>query len=411
MADQPLLNTYGRLPIVFDHGQGPWLFDTEGHRYLDTFSGIAVCGLGHAHPDITDAIKRQSEKLLHCSNLFHTVAQHQLARQLCDMSGMEGVFLANSGAEANEAAIKLARLYGHNRGIKAPTIVVMERAFHGRTLATLSATGNRRVQAGFEPLVAGFVRVPFNDVRALEAVAASNPNVVAVLLEPVQGEGGVRVADAQWLDQVRLVCDRHKWLMMLDEIQTGNGRSGQFFAFQHFQVTPDVITTAKGLGNGFPIGACLARGEAARTFQPGHHGSTFGGNPLACAVALEVLKVLRRDGLMERAMTLGTRIRTQLEAAFSGVEYIREIRGIGLMIGIEMTADCPELVPLAKTQGLLLNITSERVIRLLPPLTLTEEESDYMVERVIRIIKLYAGDDRAHPRGPSSPGRGGTTRH
>ncbi|WP_404368779.1 aspartate aminotransferase family protein [Marinobacter sp.] len=411
MADQPLLNTYGRLPIIFDHGKGPWLFDTEGHHYFDTFSGIAVCGLGHAHPAITRAIREQSEKLLHCSNLFHTEVQHQLASQLCDMSGMDGVFLANSGAEANEAAIKLARLYGHNRGIEGPVIAVMERAFHGRTLATLTATGNRKVQAGFEPLVRGFIRVPFNDIAALEAVAASNASVVAVLLEPVQGEGGVRMADGQWLKDVRTVCDQHQWLMMLDEVQTGNGRTGHLFAYQHFGVTPDVVTTAKGLGNGFPIGACLARGEAAQTFHPGHHGSTFGGNALACAVALEVLATLRRDGLMERAEELGARIVGQLENEFSGADYIRDIRGIGLMIGIEMTSDCPELVPLAKTQGLLLNITSERVIRLLPPLTLTDAEADFMVEQVVRIIKLHAGDDRKRPRAASFAEGGGDTRH
>ncbi len=411
MADQPLLNTYGRLPIVFDHGQGPWLFDTQGHRYFDTFSGIAVCGLGHAHPAVTEAIRAQSAKLLHCSNLFHTQVQHQLARQLCDLAGMDGVFLANSGAEANEAAIKLARLYGHNRGIDTPTIVVMERSFHGRTLATLTATGHPKVQAGFEPLLSGFLRVPFNDIGALASLAESQRDITAVLLEPVQGEGGLRVADRQWLQEVRSLCDRHDWLLMLDEVQTGNGRCGSLFAYQHFGVTPDVVTTAKGLGNGFPIGACLARGEAARVFRPGHHGSTFGGNALACAASLAVLQTLQQDQLMARATELGGRIIAELRSAFGDADYVRDIRGLGLMIGIEMDSPCPELVPLAKTQGLLLNVTAERVIRLLPPLTLSDEEARYMIDRVIHVIKLYAGDDRQRPRGTPPPDGGGATRH
>ncbi|MDX1799716.1 MAG: aspartate aminotransferase family protein [Marinobacter sp.] len=403
MADQPLLNTYGRLPIVFDHGQGPWLYDTDGHRYFDTFAGIAVCGLGHAHPAVTEAISRQSARLLHCSNLFYTREQRQLARKLCDMADMDGVFLANSGAEANEAAIKLARLYGHQRGIESPVIVVMERAFHGRTLATLTATGNRKVQDGFEPLMPGFIRVPFNDTQALKAVAESDRNIVAVLLEPIQGEGGLAVATAEWLTSVRNLCNEHDWLMMLDEVQTGNGRTGHLFAYQHFGVTPDVVTTAKGLGNGFPIGACLARGQAAHTFAPGHHGSTFGGNALACAAALAVLNTLEQEHLPERAAYLGQRIQSKLRAAFRGVDYVRDIRGIGLMMGIEMASSCPELVPLAKIQGLLLNVTAERVIRLLPPLTLTDDEADYMVEQLVRVIKLHAGDDRLNPRGHGLP--------
>lgn len=401
MADQPLLNTYGRLPIVFDHGQGPWLYDTDGHRYFDTFSGIAVCGLGHAHPAVTEAIIRQSARLLHCSNLFHTNEQRLLARKLCDMAGMDGVFLANSGAEANEAAIKLARLYGHQRGIESPAIIVMERSFHGRTLATLTATGNRKVQAGFEPLMPGFVRVPFNDTPALKAVAEANSSIVAVLVEPIQGEGGLTIAHADWLTDIRNLCDQHDWLMMLDEVQTGNGRTGHTFAYQHFGIMPDVVTTAKGLGNGFPIGACLARGQAATTFGPGHHGSTFGGNALACAVALAVLTTLEKEHLPERAAYLGQRILEKFRNAFQGADYIRDIRGIGLMMGIEMVSPCPELVPLAKIRGLLLNVTAERVIRLLPPLNLTNDEADYMVEQLVKVIKLYAGDDRLNPRGHS----------
>ncbi|TBW57831.1 aspartate aminotransferase family protein [Marinobacter halodurans] len=402
MADQPLLNTYGRLPIVFDHGRGPWLYDVDGNRYLDTFCGIAVTGLGHAHPAVTRAIQDQAARLVHCSNLFHNTAQRTLAGKLCDISGMDGVFFANSGAEANECALKLARLYGHNRGVHSPAIIVMHRSFHGRTLATLTATGNRRVQAGFEPLVSGFIRAPFNDLDAIAAIARSNPNVVAVLAEPVQGEGGVNVADPAWLQGIREVCDHYGWLMMLDEIQTGNGRTGQHFAYQTYGVTPDVVTLAKGLGNGFPIGACLARGEAARTFQPGHHGSTFGGNPLACTAATAVIETLEQDNLLARARSLSERMRTRLGSAFEGAEYVRDIRGLGLMIGIELASPCAELVPLAKTQGLLLNVTAERVIRLLPPLTLSDQEADMMIDQVIRILRLYAGDDH-QPLTPKTP--------
>jgi acetylornithine aminotransferase len=406
MPQQPLLNTYGRLPVVFDRGCGPWLYDVDGQRYLDTFSGIAVCGLGHAHPAVTRAISDQSGKLLHCSNYFHLSGQQALAGKLCEISGMDGVFLANSGAEANEAALKLARLYGHNHGVDSPEIVVMERAFHGRTMATLSATGHRKVQAGFEPLMPGFLRVPFNDLDAIANVAASNPNIVAVLTEPIQGEGGIHVADPAWLQGIREICDHRGWLMMLDEVQTGNGRTGSYFAYQSMGVTPDVVTTAKGLGNGFPIGACLARGEAAQTFQPGHHGSTFGGNALACAAASAVIETIEQDNLLSQARSLGERMLGQLEQAFEGADYVHAIRGKGLMLGIELTEPCAELVPLAKTLGLLLNVTADRVIRLLPPLTLTDEEADFMIAQVIRIVKLYAADDRLTPR-PATGSNGG----
>lgn len=404
MPQQPLLNTYGRLPIVFDRGRGPWLYDIDGQRYLDTFSGIAVCGLGHSHPAITRAISDQAGKLLHCSSFFHLSGQQILAGKLCDLSGMDGAFLANSGAEANEAAIKLARLYGHNRGIAEPVIVVMERAFHGRSLAMLTATGHSKVQAGFEPLIPGFVCVPFNDLDAIANVAASNPNVVAVLAEPIQGEGGIHAADPAWLQGIRELCDHQGWLMMLDEVQTGNGRTGCYFAYQSMGVTPDVVTTAKGLGNGFPIGVCLARGEAARTFEPGHHGSTFGGNALACAAATAVIDTIAKDDLLTRAQYLGERILDQLERAFAGADYVRAIRGKGLMLGIELTEPCAELVPLAKNLGLLLNVTAENVIRLLPPLTLTDDEADFMTDQIIRIVKLYAADDRRTPRAPSDSG-------
>lgn len=398
MAEQPFLNTYGRLPIVFEHGRGPWLYDVEGNRYFDTFSGIAVCGLGHAHPAVTSAISDQAGRLVHCSNLFHSSQQQTLASQLCDVAGMDGVFFANSGSEANEAAIKLARLHGHQNGVHSPSILVMDRSFHGRTLATLTATGNRRVQAGFEPLVSGFVRAPFNDLDAVSAIARSNHNIVAVMLEPLQGEGGVNIADPAWLQGIREICDHHGWLMMLDEVQTGNGRTGNYFAYQSYGVVPDVVTTANGLGNGMPIGACLARGVAARTFQPGHHGSTFGGGALACAAASAVIETIQKEDLAERARQLGERIQGQLEHVFQGADYVRDIRGMGLMIGIELSAPCAELVPLAKTQGLLLNVVAERVIRLLPPLTMTDEEADRLVDHLTRVIKLYAADDRQTPR-------------
>jgi len=398
MADQPLLNTYGRLPVSFERGKGLWLYDTGGQAYLDTFMGIAVCGLGHCHPAVTQAIAQQAGTLEHCSNLFHSTQQQKLARRLCDRTGMDGVFFANSGAEANEAAIKLARHYGHKKGIKTPTIIVMSNAFHGRTLATLTATGNRKVQAGFEPLVSGFVRAPFNDLNAIEAIASANPNVVAVLMEPIQGEGGINIADAAYLQGVRKICDRNQWLLMLDEVQTGNGRTGTYLACEHYQVRPDVVTLAKGLGNGYPIGACLARGHAAEVLGPGSHGSTFGGNPMGCAAALAVLDTLESEQLIDRAAVLGDRILNRLKDYLQGADYIRGVRGRGLMIGIEMKNPCPELVLLAKMQGLLLNITMERVIRLLPPLNMTDGEADDLADQIIRIIKLYAADDRDRPR-------------
>jgi acetylornithine/N-succinyldiaminopimelate aminotransferase len=398
MADQPLLNTYGRLPIAIERGEGIWLLDIKGDRYLDTFTGLAVCGLGHAHPAVSEALAHQSRELTHCSNLFHSPLQHTLAKKLCDLSKMSGVFLTNSGGEANEAAIKLARHYGHQRGIANPTIIVMEHAFHGRTMATLTASGNRKLQAGFEPLLGGFVRVPFNDLEAVENVAASNQNVVAVLVEPIQGEGGVNLADADYLRGLRQLCEHQDWLLMLDEVQSGTGRTGSFFAYEHYGITPDVVTLSQGLGNGFPIGACLARGTAAKVFKPGSHGSTFGGNPLACAAALAVISTLENEHLMARARALGNRIIERLRDRLEGAHYIRDIRGKGLMIGIEMQDPCPELVLLAKTQGLLINITAERVIRLLPALTMTDQEADDMAMRIIRIIKLYTADERERPR-------------
>lgn len=398
MADQPLLNTYGRLPVVFEHGRGMWLYDTEGQRYLDTFTGIAVSGLGHSHPGVARAISHQAERLTHCSNLFHCKLQQELARRVCHLTGMDGAFFANSGAEVNETAIKLARHYGHQRGVTNPSIIVMENAFHGRTLATLTATGNRRVQAGFEPLVSGFARAPYDDVEAVEAIAEANHNIVAVLVEPIQGEGGVAIPDADYLPRLRDVCDRNNWLLMLDEVQTGNARTGTYLACQQVGVEPDVVTLAKGFGNGYPIAACLARGEATQVLGPGSHGSTFGGNPLGCAAALAVLDAMDENVLAERARVLGERLLNRFREHLEGADYIQAIRGQGLMLGIELTEPCSELVLLAKVQGILLNITRERVIRLLPPLTMTDEEADYLADQVIRIIKLYAADDRDRPR-------------
>ena len=388
-----LMSTYNRLPVTFVQGQGAWLTDSEGRRYLDALSGIAVCGLGHAHPALTAALADQAGRLLHVSNLYRIAEQEQLGETLCQLSGMERVFFANSGAEANEAAIKLARLHGRRREIRNPAIVVMENSFHGRTLATLSATGNRKVQAGFEPLVQGFVRVPFDDLQALEAVAENQPDVVAVLVEPIQGEGGIRIPSDDYLAGIRALCDRQGWLMMLDEIQTGMGRSGRYFAFQHGEAVPDVMTLAKGLGNGVPIGACLARGEAATLFAPGHHGSTFGGNPLACRAGLVVCDTLRSADLPARAALLGEKLLDDLNAALGDLEAVQEIRGRGLMIGIELDRPCGELVGMALEAGLLINVTAERVIRLLPPLILSDAEAERLVEILARLVRDFLDRD------------------
>lgn len=398
MSDQPLMNTYGRLPVVFDNGDGPWLFDTDGNKYFDTFCGIAVCGLGHAHPSVTSAIKDQAERLVHCSNLYHTPLQLKLAKKLCDISGMDNVFFANSGAEANEAAIKIARKYGHSKDIHTPTIIVMENAFHGRTMATLTATGNRKAQAGFEPLLGGFVRAPFNDLEAIQNIAKANPSVVAVMLEPVQGEGGLNIATQEFMQGVREICDANEWLLMLDEVQTGNGRTGHYFAAEHYGISADVITTAKGLGNGYPIGACLAKGKAANILVPGSHGSTFGGNPLGCAAALATINEISEHNLSARATELGNKMLNSFREELLHTDYVKDIRGIGLMIGIEMVDPCVALVPIAKSKGLLLNVTSDNTIRLLPPLNLTDVECDFLIDAVVQIIRLYAADDRGGPR-------------
>lgn len=374
-AEYHLMPTYNRLPVAFTHGEGPWLWDAHGRRYLDALAGIAVNGLGHAHPAVTAALCDQARRLIHTSNWYEIPHQAALGARLCQLAGMERAFFANSGAEANEAAIKIARLYGHRRGIETPAIVVMDGSFHGRTLATLSATGNRKVQAGFEPLVTGFRRVPYNDLAALRQVREHDQQVVAVLVEPVLGEGGIQIPDPGYLTGIRALCDEAGWLMMLDEIQTGMCRSGQWFAWQHEGARPDVLTVAKALGNGLPIGACLARGEAADTFHAGNHGSTFGGNPLVSAVALAVIGALEHDQLAARATVLGEIIRGQLQAALAEVAGVRAVRGLGLLIGIELDRPGQPIMERALAQGLLVNVTAERVVRLLPPLILTDDEA------------------------------------
>ena len=382
-----VMNTYGRLPVTFERGEGAWLWDTEGKRYLDALAGVAVCGLGHCHPRFTAALQAQAGKLVHTSNIYGIALQEQLADRLAALSGMDNAFFCNSGCEANEAAIKLARLYGHQKGIEAPAIVVMEHAFHGRTIATLSATGSRKVQAGFEPLVAGFVRVPFDDLEAVRRVAENNRNVVAVLVELIQGEGGINVCHDGYLHGLREICDAHGWLLMLDEVQSGIGRTGKWFAFQHSGVKPDVMPLAKGLGNGVPIGACLAAGAAAQLFKPGNHGSTFGGNPLACAAALATLAIIEDEGLMQNAETMGDFIREQLRERLAGRPGIRDIRGQGMMIGVELEKPCKEIVEHALHAGLLINVTADNVIRLLPPLIYTREHSLHLLDRLVPLIK------------------------
>jgi acetylornithine aminotransferase len=384
------MSNYSRLPVSFVRGEGAWLWDTEGARYLDALSGIAVCGLGHAHPAITRAICEQATQLLHTSNVYGIPHQQALADKLVQLSGMENVFFCNSGTEANEAAIKLARLYGNQRGISVPTIVVMEGAFHGRTLAALTATGNRKAQAGFSPLVEGFIRIPYNDIEALHMLATQQGNnIVAVLVEPVQGEGGVVVPAADYLNQIRAICDQNDWLMMLDEIQTGIGRTGKWFAFQHNGILPDVMTLAKGLGNGIPVGACLARGKAAGLFQAGSHGSTFGGNPFACKVALTVLETIENDNLLPRIQALSARFMQGLQTALADVAAVKVIRNHGLLMGIELDRPCGELVKLALAEHLLINVTAEKVIRLLPPFILSDAQVDEIVDTLSRLIKNF----------------------
>ena len=383
-----LMNTYARLPVTFTHGEGVWLYDENGDAYFDALTGIAVCGLGHAHPAVTQAICDQSSKVIHTSNLYVIAKQQLLGDTLTRLARMDRVFFANSGAEANEASIKLARLYGNRRNIENPTIIVMESSFHGRTMATLSATGNRKVHAGFEPLVQGFVRVPHNDIESIQRLT-DNKSIVAILVEPIQGEGGIHVPDDSYLQKLREICNEQEWLLMLDEVQCGMGRTGKMFAHQHAGITPDVMSLAKALGNGVPIGACLAHGQAAELFAPGNHGTTFGGNPLASAAALAVCETIEKDNLIERAALLGSQLLQGFKAALADTAGIKEIRGKGLMVGIELDHDCPELVKLALEEKLLINVTAGKVIRLLPPLIMTDDQATELVEKLSQLIKRY----------------------
>jgi acetylornithine aminotransferase len=384
-----LMNTYSRLPVTFVKGEGVWLWDDQGQKYLDALAGIAVCSIGHCHPKLVKAISEQAGTLIHTSNLYHIDKQEKLAKKLAILSGLNKSFFCNSGAEANETAIKLARLYGHNKGIDLPTIIVMENSFHGRTMATLTASGNRKVQAGFEPLLTGFARVPFNDLEAITQVSMHNKNVVAILVEPYQGEGGINVPQADYLKGLRRICDKNGWLLMLDEVQCGIGRSGKWFAFQNSGIVPDVITLAKGLGSGVPIGACIAGNVAGEVFKPGNHASTFGGNPLACTAAITTLDIIEEENLMCNALEQGDLMRKNFQDQLGNLDNVAQIRGQGLMIGIELTKPCGELVNNALKQRLLLNVTSDNVVRLLPSLVIKQNETEQIVNMVSTLIKEF----------------------
>ena len=388
-TSSPLMATYAQQPVAFTHGDGAWLFDTHGKRYLDCLAGIAVNTLGHNHPKLVAALREQIGRVIHVSNLFEHPLRDELAQMLVDRSSMTNVFFCNSGLEANEAAIKIARKYGHDHGVDRPEIVVFENAFHGRSLATLSATGNAKVHKGFEPLVEGFVRVPMNDIDALRRVATERPGVVAVFLEAIQGEGGINAARVEYLRQARKLCDERKWLLMIDEVQCGTGRTGKWFAHQWAGIVPDVMPLAKGLGSGVPIGAVVAHGEAASTFKPGNHGTTFGGNPLAMRAGITTIQVMEQDGLLENAGRLGQHIADALARELRGVDGVVEIRGRGLMIGIELARPCGELVRRCLDAGLILNVTADRVVRLLPPLIFTVEHADLLVSRLAPIIREF----------------------
>ena len=387
-----LMNTYGRIPVAFTHGDGVWVWDQSGKKYLDALAGIAVNTLGHRHPKLTRAIIEQSSRLIHASNLYRIAEQEEAAEKLARISAMDSVFFCNSGCEANEAAIKLARLHGHGRGVDVPAIVVMDKAFHGRTLATLSATGNKKVQAGFEPLVPGFVRVPLNDIDAVRRIAREDRNVVAVLVEPIQGEGGINLSTMQYLRDLRELCDRQGWFLMVDEVQCGLGRTGKWFVYQHAGILPDVVLLAKGLASGVPIGACLARGTAAEVFKPGTHGSTFGGNPLACAAALATLEAIEEENLMRNAEAVGGIILSGLREGLAGVAGVREIRGHGLMIGVELDRPCGDLVNRALNAGLLINVTMDNVVRLLPPLVMKEPEARQVLAILLPLVRGFLAE-------------------
>jgi acetylornithine aminotransferase len=381
-----IMPTYTSLPIRFIKGEGAWLWDNKGNKYLDALSGIAVCGLGHAHPEIANALSKQANTLMHTSNLYCIDKQEQLADKLCELTGMNDVFFGNSGAEANEAAIKIARRFAHSKNITEPIIVTAHNSFHGRTLATLTATGNSKVKQGFAPLPAGFCHIPYNDISALETLAEQQANIVAVLVEPIQGESGIKIPDADYLNKLRTICDKNDWLLMLDEIQSGMGRTGTFLASQKNSVKGDVVTLAKGLGNGMPIGACLTAGKATGLLTAGSHGSTFGGNPLACAAALKVIDIMLRDNLMNRAKELGDMLLSGFKNSLQNCAHVVDIRVEGLMIGIELTSTCTELVNDALNKSLLINVTANNTVRLLPPLIITNEEAMKIVGIVSDLI-------------------------
>jgi acetylornithine/N-succinyldiaminopimelate aminotransferase len=388
-AEPHVMKTYGRLPVALSYGRGCWLWDTEGRKYLDALAGIAVNTLGHAHPKLVPALTDQIGKLIHSSNYYLVPLQEQLAAKLCQLSGLSNVFFCNSGLEANEAALKIARKFGHDKGISRPEIVVYEAAFHGRSIATLSATGNAKVQAGFGPLVEGFVRVPLNDVAAIENVARTNSNVVAIFLEVIQGEGGIRPTTVSYLKEVRRICDERGWLLMLDEVQCGMGRTGKWFAHQWAGIKPDVMPMAKGLGSGVPIGAVVCGPRAADVMGPGNHGSTFGGNPLAMRAGVETLRVMEEEGLLQNAATVGGLLKGGLERELAGVAGVVEVRGQGLMIGIELDRPCGDLLGRAAEEGLMISVTADRVIRLLPALILSRDEAAQIVAILCPLIKEF----------------------
>lgn len=382
-----VMPTYGRTDVQFVRGEGAWLIDHQGERYLDGLSGLGVVALGHANPAVAQALSEQSQQLLHTSNLYRIPGQEHLAERLAKLSGMDNMFFGNSGAEACECAIKIARMFGHQKGFSDPTIIVMDSAFHGRTMATLTATGNRKVHAGFEPLVSGFLRVPFNDVDSIEKIAATTNQVTAIFVEPIQGEGGIQVPDEDYLPRLRGICDANDWLLIIDEVQSGNARTGQYFCYQHSGILPDLVTTAKGLGNGVPIGVCMARGAAAHLFKPGNHGSTFGGNPLSCAAANAVLDEFERLNIIDHAAQMGDYLLQQFRTRLAGENAVKDIRGKGLMLGIELNAPCTELVQRAFERHLLINVTADTVIRMLPPLIINQEEADQLCEPLCDLIR------------------------
>jgi acetylornithine aminotransferase len=390
-----VMNTYGRLPIALAYGRGCWLWDTEGRKYLDGLGGIAVNTLGHGHPKLVPALQDQVAKMIHCSNYYEVPLQEQLAAKLCELSGLSSVFFCNSGLEANEGALKIARKYGHDRGIERPEIIVYEKAFHGRSIATLSATGNPKVQAGFGPLVEGFVRVPLNDLAAVEEVARTNPNVVAVFLEVIQGEGGINASRSDYLQGLRKLCDERDWLLMLDEVQCGLGRTGKWFAHQWAGIRPDVMPLAKGLGSGVPIGAIVVGPKAAGVLGPGNHGTTFGGNPLAMRAGVETLRIMEEDALLANAETVGRVLREALQAGLAGEAGVVEFRGAGLMIGIELDRPCGVLLARAAEAGLMISVTADRVIRLLPPLILSADEARQIAALLCPLVKAFLAEPRA----------------